>query len=180
MGRNHRNGIIWSACAAAASNERARGRCEIAFISNISCAALFIEKWASPPPSSFSHERRAALPQWMDELALFSSPECGKRQLPAINAIIEDCARALHSVSNSYHTATVQPATRSLIRLGFFGIRERGAYTLLAAYFPYSPLSPWRGSCPIIHSLALATNFTIVTTRRTHSGCSRYKKSPGE
>ena len=75
---------------------------------------------------------------WMNSLSSLCSPECGKRQLPAINAIIEDCARALHSVSNSYHTATVQLVTRSRIRLGFFGIRERGAYTLLACLLPLS------------------------------------------
>ena len=89
------------------------------------------------------------------ELTLF--PNAGKAD--AINEIERGRTRALDSVSNSYHTAT---------QLGFaFSEFGKGVHTLRgsAPTHPRLPPSlPWRGRCPIIHPVALTTNFTIVTT----------------
>ena len=145
MGRNHRNGIIWSACAAAAaSNESARGRCEIAFISNISCAALFIEKWAPRPAAFFVFPRaprRAPIDGWMNSPSF--SLESGKRQLLAlaINAIIEDCAR---SIPCPIHITQRQRSQRPAHSLGLaFSEFGKGVHIRHSALPPRLPASPF-------------------------------------
>ena len=150
----------------------ARGRCEIAFISNISCAALFIEKWAPPPPSSFSHERRAA-PQWMDELALL--PLLSRMREKA--AACDQCdhrglrARAPFRVQFISHCDSTASDALSYSAWLF---RNSGKGCIHSPRLPTSPLPRRLPHGAVVaplytHSLALTTNFTIVTTRRTHS-----------
>ena len=129
-----------------------RGRCVTTFISNISSALLFSSKNGL---SSFSHVRQ------MDELTL---PNAGKGRQQQMHARDQrdrgEGARAQFRVQFISHCDSV----------GFaFSEFGKGVHTLFSAYLATS--LPWSGSYPIIHSLALVTNFTKPRTSHIFGLC---------
>ena len=74
---------------------------------------------------------------WMNSLSSLCSPECGKRQLPAINAIIEDCARAPFRVQFISHCDSTASDALSYSAWLF---RNSGKGCIHSPRLPTSPL----------------------------------------